>query len=186
MLVQCTQFICTTIVDLAARTSTANSGRLRLGFCRVHPDWLAFISGIVMKPPTTECGCTKEGWCGRHRCFKPAMVVRLCQRDPKLFALWESGIGPGQLNRRHEDKDPRGKSKRLQVLKTPCRHRELTPIRYVDCPVCTTEKVTFSIFPCNLYGECTLLRMPSVGAVEPSSCIQCGDYIAVENQDDNP
>lgn len=51
-----------------------------------------------MWPPTiTECECSEPGYCLRHQCIKGYWQHRLCRRQPSVFAAYEHGIGPGQV-----------------------------------------------------------------------------------------
>jgi hypothetical protein len=42
----------------------------------------------------TGCSCDGAGFCARHQCTKTEHYHSLCKRDPRYFALWESGRGP--------------------------------------------------------------------------------------------
>jgi hypothetical protein len=44
----------------------------------------------------TDCQCTEQGWCERHKCHKTANLVKLCQNRQDYFDLWETGHGPAQ------------------------------------------------------------------------------------------
>lgn len=45
---------------------------------------------------TTECECPLAGYCERHKTRKTPHMHLLCATRPKYFALWETGVGPGQ------------------------------------------------------------------------------------------
>lgn len=58
----------------------------------------------------TDCDCPQAGWCPRHGCEKPPWAWELCQTNPVLFQVWETGqppvstpdsspTGPGLLQR---------------------------------------------------------------------------------------
>lgn len=47
----------------------------------------------------TQCECVghEAGWCERHRCRKTEHFRKLCRADPRYYALYEAGRGPGQI-----------------------------------------------------------------------------------------
>ena len=106
-------------------------------------------------PHTTACECPAPGWCSRHSCAKSDLMHRMCQTDPRFFALWEEDRGPGQ------HVPPRQK---------PCRERG-DQLGEEICESCR-GKVRIKVFACDVHGACSLSAKLSAIAC----CVTCPDY----------
>jgi len=106
-------------------------------------------------PETTDCECKLPSYCQRHRCEKPDDLHRLCQTNPRIFDLWERGLGPGQTR---------------VTRQTPCRHKG----EHVDEVLCKSCQghVRIKIFSCQLHGRCSL----STKVAAFVCCALCTDY----------